>query len=196
MIDDAVTFEPRMRLEPSDRRPSPRRSEASAPPSRPPQQRRRGQRFREAGPAPGDDRRCLPHRPDDAVDRGGIERSIAHGRLTLAVDEATRSTGRSERYEGASRHRRAGPGLARAAGDRRPDVGGTGGPATSPSISASISSSEDRAEQDLPRRRMPEQRANQVAMVVELRGLADDRHDAVGAGQLEEAVDLAIAQPA
>ena len=32
-------------------------------------------------------------------------------------------------------------------------------------------------------------------MVVELRRLPDDRHDAVGPRQLEEAVDLAIAQP-
>ena len=41
---------------------------------------------------------------------------------------------------------------------------------------------------------MAEQRANQMAMLVELRRLADDRHDAVGPGQLEEAVDLAVAE--
>ena len=39
------------------------------------------------------------------------------------------------------------------------------------------------------------QRADEVAVLVEARGLADDRHDAVGVGELEEAVDRLVAQP-
>jgi hypothetical protein len=45
--------------------------------------------------------------------------------------------------------------------------------------------SEHGPEQDLSCRRMPEKRANQVTVIVELGRLANDRHDAVGARQLE-----------
>src|SRR6185436_19796532 len=51
-----------------------------------------------------------------------------------------------------------------------------------------------RSKQDLPRRRVPEQCADQVAVVVELRRFADDRHDAVGAGEVEQRVDFLVAQ--
>ena len=42
---------------------------------------------------------------------------------------------------------------------------------------------------------MAKQRQDQVAVLVELGGLAHDRHDAVGAGELEERVDVGIRQP-
>ena len=38
---------------------------------------------------------------------------------------------------------------------------------------------------------MPQQRPNQVAMIVEPGGLANDRHDAVGPRQFKQRFDLA-----
>lgn len=50
-------------------------------------------------------------------------------------------------------------------------------------------------EEDLARRRMPEKRPNQVAVIVEPGCLANDRHDAVGPRQFEQGFDFSIAQP-
>ncbi len=52
--------------------------------------------------------------------------------------------------------------------------------------------SEKRSEEDLPRRRMLQQRDNQLPMAVERRRSANDRHDAVGPGQLEETFDVLV----
>ena len=54
--------------------------------------------------------------------------------------------------------------------------------------------SDQRAEEDLARRRVLEEGADERAVLVEARRGADDRHDAVGVGELEEAVDRLIAQ--
>ena len=50
-------------------------------------------------------------------------------------------------------------------------------------------------EENLPRRLMPEQRSDQMTMLVELRGSSDQRHDAIGACQLEDAVDVHVVEP-
>ncbi len=46
-----------------------------------------------------------------------------------------------------------------------------------------------------PGRGMAEQREDEVAMLVEARRLSHDRHHAVGAGQIEERVDVGVRQP-
>ena len=50
-------------------------------------------------------------------------------------------------------------------------------------------------EQELARRRVPEQRLNQIAMAVEANRLPDDRHDPVGPREVEQLVDVVVAQP-
>src|SRR3954462_13781625 len=42
---------------------------------------------------------------------------------------------------------------------------------------------------------MPKEQADQMTMVVELRGLPHDWHDAVGARELEQRVDFLIVEP-
>src|SRR6185295_17059094 len=54
-------------------------------------------------------------------------------------------------------------------------------------------SRDDRAEQDAPRRRVLEDGADERTVLVEARRRANDRHDAVGVRELEEAVDRLIA---
>src|SRR5258708_38918878 len=50
-------------------------------------------------------------------------------------------------------------------------------------------STDERPEQDATGGRMLEERADEMAVLVELRRLADERHDAVGLRQIEQAVD-------
>src|SRR5262245_47271654 len=55
-----------------------------------------------------------------------------------------------------------------------------------------MGSAGDRAQENAPRRRMIEQRANEMPMFVELRGLAYQRHDAVGLSEVEQGVYIAV----
>src|ERR1041384_3998075 len=63
-----------------------------------------------------------------------------------------------------------------------------------PALPALPALSEHRSEEDFPRGRVPQQCADQMAVVVELRRSADDRHDAVGTGKVEERVDFLVAE--
>jgi len=53
-------------------------------------------------------------------------------------------------------------------------------------------SSAQAAEEHAPGRRMLQQRQDQSAMLIEPRGLTDDRHDAIRAGELEERFDVHV----
>ena len=72
--------------------------------------------------------------------------------------------------------------------DHRPQPSSTGsdGGGVAPSVPA--------PEEEAPRGRVFEERQNQLAMAVESRRAADDRHDAVGLRQLEERVDLVVSE--
>jgi hypothetical protein len=51
------------------------------------------------------------------------------------------------------------------------------------------------AQQHVTRRRVAEQRENELAMAVELRRGADDGHHAVGLCEVEEIVDVGVGEP-
>ena len=59
-----------------------------------------------------------------------------------------------------------------------------------------VSSRDEGTEEELPRRLVPQQRDDQPAVAVELGRALHDRHHAVGARQLEQALDLDVATSA
>src|SRR5436189_103671 len=61
-------------------------------------------------------------------------------------------------------------------------------------VTSAVNSGDDRAQQEAPGWRVSEQCRDEVAVVIDGRGRADERHDAVGARELEQRVDVIVAQ--
>ena len=158
------------------RRLKPRRTERRLAAGAPEQDGRR-QRLGQARAAARRDGRGLANGPDHALHCSVVD-FIRPGTVSVAGRQPTAQPVGSGRREGAPQRRRAARKARTSSRRSASEHEGTCGRAKS---------SDDRTEQDFSRRRMPEQRANQVTMVIELRGLPDDRHDAVGQRQLEEA---------